>query len=93
MRTLTKLVKFYYMRIRTTNGQRLKKWLNENGDQSKKDLHLKSGCSVTWIEKVTAGRYKSSPRPMTRRALCQATGIAEDELFPLVGANEDRSAS
>ena len=69
--------------MRTVNGKKLKTWLERQGDRAKAQLHLDSGVSMDWIEKVTSGRYKSAPRRITINALCEATGMSEDELFPL----------
>ncbi len=45
------------------------------------------------IEKMVVGIYTHEVREATRDRLCAATGISEDDLFPLVGAKRDQSAS
>ena len=76
--------------MRQINGKRLKQWIENHGDDAKVRLHLKSRVSLTWIEKVISGRYQSVPRQLTQEALCDATGLSLDELFPPVTAGAKR---
>jgi|GEM_PF-2679432 len=72
--------------MRRVNGKRLKNWLEKEGERARAQLYLDTGVSMDWIAKVTSGRYKSAPRRTTINALCEATGISEDDLFPMVTA-------
>jgi hypothetical protein len=69
--------------IRRTDLDRLNRWLTKRGAEGMTAL-LESGLSIHTIAKITQGSYQSSPRKLTRAALCTATGLSEDELFPIV---------
>lgn len=42
--------------------------------------------------KLARGSYASEPQFLIRKALCELTGLAEDILFPVVGATENRAS-
>lgn len=79
--------------MRQVNAKRLRDWLEAQGDGAKVDLHKKSKVSLGWIEKAVSGRYRFSVREITRAALCEATGLTEEELFPKVSSKVKRQAS
>jgi hypothetical protein len=79
--------------MRHIDGSKLRAWLEENGEDAKVNLHLKARVSIAWIDKVIAGRYNSAPRQITQMAICQATGLKREVLFPLAATGGKRRAS
>ena len=70
--------------MRQINAKRLQAWLERRGDGALGELEKLSGLSIHTLYKMAAGGYHSSPSRLTRRALCEATGLLEDDLFPQV---------
>jgi hypothetical protein len=77
---------------RKTNKKLLREFLEKQGDFGKTELSLKARVSVSMIEKMVVGTYGFVPREVTRERICAATGISEDELFPLVTAKGERAS-
>lgn len=71
---------------RRANSQRLRSWLAEVGLEGRAKL-ARTGLSFQVIDQLVAGTYKRNPNGMTIRAVCEATGIPESELFPMTNVN------
>jgi transcriptional regulator with XRE-family HTH domain len=81
------------MNERTVNKTLLKVWLKQNGPKIEdgiENLAKKSRTSASTVTKVKSGYVPR--KDITRILLANAIGVAEDELFPLVGAKGKRSA-
>jgi transcriptional regulator with XRE-family HTH domain len=68
--------------MKLIDTKRLQAWLEARGEGALGDLEKLSGLSIHTLYKMATGAYSSSPSRVTRRALCDATGISEDKLFP-----------
>jgi len=71
---------------RYVNRAHLDKWIDENGPHGLSKLVLKSEVSASTIDKVRLGYVP--PKKITRRLLCKAVGLKEDELFPICPDDE-----
>jgi transcriptional regulator with XRE-family HTH domain len=80
------------MANRTINTELLKRAIRLTGNGRFRDLAKASAVSVSWLEKAVSGNYSSAPRELTRQAICKATQLSEDELFPLVKGGSRRRA-
>lgn len=68
--------------MRSVNDKLLSEWLKNNNGIS--GLEKDSGVSLHTIYKMANGYYQSEPKRLTRKAICDATGLMEDDLFPVV---------
>ena len=80
------------IRERLTDLNRLRAWVDEGGSERIAKL-IDTGVSMYTLDQMLRGNYKKSPRGSTRKLFCDATGLSEDELFPLVGAKGKKQAS
>lgn len=65
--------------------KKLNQYVQENGY----GVLESAGLSVHTIQKMMNGRYESEPKELTRKAISRATGIPENELFPLLTEDGD----
>lgn len=68
----------------------LERWLGGSQERLFK-LADEAGMSVHTIQDMKYGFYRSRPKALTRRLMCKATGIPEEQLFPFV--KEERTAT
>ena len=66
----------------TVNSKALNKWIHNTEDGMSK-LMQTTGLSFHTIDRMRRGKYASEPYRATRKAICSATGIAEQTLFPV----------
>lgn len=67
------------------------RWIDKNGPDGLLELARKSGVSSSTI---TRARLGSPPKKQhTRDRLCEAIGVTESQLFPVVGAKVKGKAS
>lgn len=66
----------------------IKKWSKSVGGSGKAARILMEAMEIapTTADKLVRGHYPSEPQFLIRKALCELTGLTEDELFPIVGA-------
>lgn len=76
--------------MKTVQRQLIDEWIHENGPDGLAKLAITSGVSSSMISKIRTGRVPY--RPLTRRALAQALGVSEGELFPEERAKGKRAA-
>lgn len=74
------------------NSKRLRQLIDERGDFGLAMASQGARVSVSLLEKMYAGTYKSSPRDVVRERLAKFFDVAESELFSLVGASRKKSA-
>lgn len=67
--------------MRTINIENLKLWLLQNGPLAKEDLASKSRIKFYTIGRIIDG--KRMPNELEQTAICKATGLTIDELFPI----------
>lgn len=68
----------------------LVKWISENNPNGTAKLSLNCGLSQGTIAKVRGGYVPT--KPDTRRRLCDALGVSEDEVFPLKNAGKNKAS-
>lgn len=68
--------------MRTINLDNLKLWLLQNGPLAKEDLASKSRIKFYTLGRIIDG--KKMPNELEQTAICRATGLTKDELFPAV---------
>ena len=76
--------------MRKLNAHKLNEWLAINGELSREDLASKSRIKFHILKRIIDG--KRMPRELEQIALCQATGLTKDELFPLIVEIKKESA-
>lgn len=74
--------------MRTINLDNLKLWLLQNGPLAKEDLASKSRIKFYTIGRIIDG--KRMPTELEQTAICRATGLERDELFPV--SKQEKSA-
>jgi len=74
---------------RTVNSETLDKYIDKNGMA---DLMSETGLSFYTLDRMRRGKYLSAPNQSTRNALCSATNLKEDDLFPLPGRVRGRAS-
>jgi hypothetical protein len=67
--------------MRNVNLDTLKLWLLQNGPLAKEDLASKSRIKFFTLDKIIRGVRR--PSELEQIALCKATGLSRDDLFPL----------
>jgi hypothetical protein len=70
--------------MRTTNLDQLNFWLLQNGQLAKEDLASKSRIKFFTLDKIIRGVRTASD--LEQAAICSATGLKRDELFPVAQA-------
>lgn len=74
--------------MRTLNLKLLNDWLEENGPRSKELLAAKAEISSFSVGRILKGEKR--PTGPEQIAICLATGIKRDELFP--ATKQEKSA-
>lgn len=69
--------------MRRIATDRLQSWIEEHGDGALGELEKLTGLSFHTLYKMATGGYRSEPSKATRRLLSKATGLKEDDLFPV----------
>lgn len=72
--------------MRNVNLDVLKFWLIENGPLAKEDLCHKARIKFFTMDKIVKG--VRMPTELEQIAICQATGLKRDELFPVSEAKK-----
>lgn len=67
--------------MRTINLEQLHFWLSQNGPLAKEDLAYKARIKFFTLDKIVRGVRMASELEQT--AICKATGLKRDELFPI----------
>lgn len=75
--------------MRTTNHALLNAWLAKQGSLALEDLASEARIKFFTLRKIVKGEKK--PSELEQRAICQATGLSAEALFPLVDAEEEAS--
>lgn len=75
--------------MRTINFTELNNWIAMNGSLAKEDLASRSRIGFHTINRILRG--ERMPNELQQRAICKATGLKMDELFPVV-ENKKESA-
>jgi hypothetical protein len=74
--------------MRTINLETLKAWLVINGPLAKEDLCHKARIKFFTLDKIVRGTRMASE--LEQIAICRATGLSRDELFPI--SKQEKSA-
>lgn len=74
---------------RKVNTKRLNELVDQHGGLA--EFAVKTGVSISWLQKAMAGCYEHGPRRPIRDAICSKCPIKEDDLFPLVTAKDRAS--
>jgi hypothetical protein len=74
--------------MRTIDLDKLRYWLAANGPLAKEDLASKARIKFFTLDKIVKGLRM--PTELEQRALCEATGILRDDLFPT--ANREKAS-
>lgn len=75
--------------MRATNLDQLSYWLSQNGQLAKEDLAHKARIKFFTLDKIIRGVRMASELEQT--AICKATGLKRDQLFP-VAQNKEKLA-
>jgi hypothetical protein len=67
--------------MRTTNLDQLNFWLSQNGQLAKEDLAHMTRIKFFTLDKIIRGVRIASELEQT--AICKATGLKRDDLFPV----------
>lgn len=70
-----------HKRSQKTDVSRIKAWIAENPAVNWGKLRAE-GLEPMTISRVVNGELKGAPRTLTKRAFCNASGLAESYLFP-----------
>lgn len=68
--------------MRTTNFDQLNYWLAQNGQLAKEDLAHKARIKFFTLDRIIRGVRMATELEQT--AICLATGLERDDLFPTV---------
>jgi hypothetical protein len=74
--------------MRTTNLNHLNFWLSQNGPLAKEDLAHEARIKFFTLDKIIRGVRMASELEQT--AICRATGLKRDDLFPI--ANREKAS-
>lgn len=74
--------------MRRINHHLLNEWLVVNGELSREDLASKARIKFHTVKRIIAG--EKMPSELEQTAICQATGLKRDELFPV--SKQEKSA-
>jgi hypothetical protein len=69
--------------MHTVNSRYLKDLIKALGDSGLARTSIGAMVSVSSLEKMISGTYKSSPREPLRKRLCEFFNASEADLFPL----------
>jgi transcriptional regulator with XRE-family HTH domain len=75
--------------MRKINLNELNLWLMNHGDLAKEDLASRARIKFHTIKRIVEG--KKMPSELEQTAICKATGLSRDLLFPVV-ENKKESA-
>jgi transcriptional regulator with XRE-family HTH domain len=75
--------------MRRINLEALKFWLSQNGSLAKEDLASRSRIKFYTIGRIIDGVRE--PSELEQTAICKATGLTMDELFPV--SKQEKSVS
>lgn len=75
------------------NSKRLRELIDARGDFGLAMASQGAQVSVSTLQKMYAGTYRSSPRELVRERLAKFFNVREDELFPVVAAKGRRRVS
>lgn len=76
-------------RMRTTNLPLLADWLTKNGAMALVDLSHKTRIQFFTLRKISKGQRKANE--LEQAAICKATGLDMNALFPRVQSEEKAS--
>lgn len=81
---------YFSVMLRTVNVSRFKNAVKSHGGYTKaaEDLDV----SRTLLVLIGTGKYPRQVKETTRAKICSGFEINEDELFPFVGANEEKAS-
>ena len=68
--------------MRTINRKKLKDLIKNQGEGGLAKTSLGALISISTLEKMLAGTYKSSPKESLRLRLCRYLNATESDLFP-----------
>jgi len=68
------------------DSKRLRELVTDHGASTLAEASIAARCSVSLLQKMYAGTYRSSPRKSVREDIAKFFSVPEDELFPLVSA-------
>lgn len=74
--------------MRTLNHMLLNEWLRINGELAKEDLASKARIKFHTVKRIVTG--EKMPSELEQTAICQATGLSRDDLFPT--ANREKAS-
>ena len=72
--------------MRTTNLNELNFWLLKKGPLAKEDLAHEARIKFFTLDKIVRGVREASE--LEQRAICEATGLARDTLFPFTSGEQ-----
>ncbi len=75
--------------MRKINHTLLNEWLQVNGELAKEDLASLARIKFHTVKRIIAG--EKMPSELEQTAICKATGLKRDELFP--ASKQEKSAS
>lgn len=75
------------------NTKKFRELVDAHGDTGLARASIGARLSVSTLEKMYAGTYKSSPREVVRERLAQFFNVNEADLFSLVGTKGKARAS
>ena len=68
--------------MRKLNKTLLEQWLNDNGHLAKEDLAHYSRIGFYKLRRIIVGEKDASE--LEQKAICKATRLKRDDLFPLI---------
>jgi len=74
------------------NSKRLRQLIDAQGDFGLAKASQGARVSVSLLEKMYAGTYRSSPREVVRERLAAFFNVPEGELFTFVGSKRSRAS-
>jgi hypothetical protein len=77
---------------RKTNIDKLTRWFTSKGEPKAWAALMSEGLEYWTVERILSG-HTESPRRLTRLAMMRATGMTEDELFPVAAKQVGKAAS
>jgi hypothetical protein len=76
--------------MRSFNKQLMDEWLAINGELAREDLASKARIKFHTVKRIVAGERK--PTELEQTAICKATGLDREALFPTVERKKESVA-
>lgn len=76
--------------MRVINRRLISEWLTINGELAREDLASKARIKFHTLKRILAG--ERVPSELEQTAICKATGLKKDDLFPTFEAGKKEIA-